>query len=123
MIEAYRKADIFVLASKIAKNGDRDGLPNVLIEAQSQGLPCVSTRVSGIPEFIKDEVNGLLVEPGDIKGLSAQLVRLINSAELRASLGSAGQKIVQTKFEFHTCIESITELFGLPANCEIDNVT
>ena len=46
VLAAYRKADVFVLASKIAKNGDRDGLPNVLIEAQSQGFACVSTRLS-----------------------------------------------------------------------------
>lgn len=122
VIAAYRKADIFVLACKIARNGDRDGLPNVLIEAQSQGLPCVSTRVSGIPEFIKDEVSGLLAEPGDIKGLSVQLVRLINSSELRASLGSAGEKIVQTRFDFHTCIEAIADLFGLPAESNTGRV-
>ena len=122
VIKAYRDADIFVLASKIAKNGDRDGLPNVLIEAQSQGLPCVSTRVSGIPELIKDEVTGLLVEPGDIRGLSSQLARLINSAELRTSLGLAGQKKVQTEFDFQTCVEAIANLFGLNNKNHIDKV-
>ena len=121
VIEAYRDADIFVLASKIAKNGDRDGLPNVLIEAQSQGLPCVSTRVSGIPEFIEDEVSGLLAEPGDIKGLSARLQRLIMSAELRTSLGTTGQNLVRANFDFHNCVENITILFGLPEKNGIDN--
>ncbi|HIO39102.1 MAG TPA: colanic acid biosynthesis glycosyltransferase WcaL [Rhodospirillales bacterium] len=122
VIKAYRDADIFVLASKIAKNGDRDGLPNVLIEAQSQGLPCVSTRLSGIPEFIEDEVSGLLADPGDIEGLSARLHRLIVSAELRASLGTTGQNLVRANFNFHNCVENLTLLFGLPAKNGIDNV-
>ena len=65
VLAAYREADLFVLASKVAKDGDRDGLPNVLIEAQSQRLACVSTDVSAIPELIEHGVTGLLVPPGD----------------------------------------------------------
>jgi len=60
VLAAYRRADLFVLASKVAKDGDRDGLPNVLIEAQSQRLVCVATGVSGIPELIEQGVTGLL---------------------------------------------------------------
>jgi glycosyltransferase involved in cell wall biosynthesis len=60
-----RAADLFVLASRIADDGDRDGLPNVLMEAQSQGLACVSTAVSAIPELIRDGGTGLLVPPDD----------------------------------------------------------
>src|SRR3569623_997459 len=63
VLDAYRSADIFVLPSRIASDGDRDGLPNVLLEAQSQRVACVSTRVSGIPELIVDGVTGLLVPP------------------------------------------------------------
>ena len=65
VLAAYREADLFVLASKVAKDGDRDGLPNVLIEAQSQRLACVSTDVSAIPELIEQNVTGLLVPPGN----------------------------------------------------------
>ena len=54
VLALYRTADLFVLASRIARDGDRDGLPNVLMEAQSQGLACLSTRVSAIPELIED---------------------------------------------------------------------
>ncbi|MEM7422711.1 MAG: glycosyltransferase, partial [Pseudomonadota bacterium] len=61
VVAAMRAADIFVLPSKIAADGDRDGLPNVLMEAASQALPIVSTRVSAIPEFIRDGVDGTLV--------------------------------------------------------------
>jgi glycosyltransferase involved in cell wall biosynthesis len=55
-----RTADLFVLPSRIAEDGDRDGLPNVLMEAASQRLPLLSTPVSAIPEFIDDGVHGLL---------------------------------------------------------------
>ena len=53
LLAEYRAADLFALASRVARDGDRDGLPNVLVEAQSQGLACVATRVSGIPELIE----------------------------------------------------------------------
>ena len=63
VIEAMRSADLFVLPSVIAKSGDRDGLPNVLMEAASQQLPILSTAVSAIPEFIRDGVDGRLTPP------------------------------------------------------------
>src|SRR5262249_25548562 len=61
VLERYRAADLFVLASRIAADGDRDGLPNVLMEAQSQRLAVIATRIGGVPEFIADGVTGLLV--------------------------------------------------------------
>ncbi len=88
----YRSADLFVLASRIAADGDRDGLPNVLMEAQSQGLACVSTRVSAIPELIVDGETGLLVPPDDDSALAEALARLIRNPALRHRLGVAGRK-------------------------------
>ena len=70
VLDAYRAADIFALPCRVGADGDRDGLPNVLLEAQSQKLPCVSTRISGIPELIQDDVTGLLVEPRAIDALA-----------------------------------------------------
>src|ERR1700757_4800331 len=58
VLAAYRQADLFVLAAKVAKDGDRDGLPNVLIEAQSQRLACIATNVSGIPELSQQGETG-----------------------------------------------------------------
>ena len=63
VIAACEAADLFTLPSRIAKSGDRDGLPNVLMEAQSLGLCCLSTRVSAIPELIEDGETGVLVPP------------------------------------------------------------
>src|SRR5689334_7989553 len=83
VLAAYREADLFVLASKIAKDGDRDGLPNVLLEAQSQGLACISTSLSAIPELIEHGVTGLLVPPGDPTAIAEELERLIRDPEER----------------------------------------
>jgi len=62
LLREYRAADLFVLACRIARDGDRDGLPNVLMEAQSQSVACLATRVAAIPELIDDRVTGVLVD-------------------------------------------------------------
>jgi len=90
VLDAYRAADIFVLPCRVSADGDRDGLPNVLLEAQSQKLACVSTRVSGIPELIDDGATGLLVEPCAPASLAGALSRLIADPGLRSRLGEAG---------------------------------
>ena len=111
--EAYDEADLFALASRIAADGDRDGLPNVLMEAQSAGIPCVSTQVSAIPELIIDGLTGLLVPPGDTNALCAELERLITDPELRRSLGGAGRKRVRADFDCTMGIDLLAERFGL----------
>ena len=90
VLAAYRMADIFALPCRVSPDGDRDGLPNVLLEAQSQKLACVSTRVSGIPELIEDEATGILVEPRAIRALAEALSRLIGDPAQRRRLGDAG---------------------------------
>ena len=77
LIAEYRAADLFVLASRIAQDGDRDGLPNVLMEAQSQGLACIATKVSAIHELIDDGVTGVMVEPESAPSLAAALASLV----------------------------------------------
>ena len=113
VLAAYREADIFVLASKIAPDGDRDGLPNVLMEAQSQGLACVATSLAGIPELIEDEATGLLVPPADPVALAAALSRLIGDPALRARLGAAGEQRVRAEFDAKTTIGLLAARFGL----------
>lgn len=115
VLAAYREADLFVLAAKIAPDGDRDGLPNVLVEAQSQGLACISTRLSGIPELIEDGATGLLVPPGDRAALADALARLIADPGLRARLGAAGEARVRALFDAGTAIAALVQLFGLEA--------
>ncbi|MBA3505024.1 MAG: glycosyltransferase family 4 protein [Betaproteobacteria bacterium] len=90
VLDAYRAADIFALPCRVGADGDRDGLPNVLLEAQSQKLACVSTRLSGIPELIENDVTGLLVDAGAADQLADALSRLIADPALRRRLGDAG---------------------------------
>ncbi len=113
VLAACREADLFVLASRISKDGDRDGLPNVLMEAQSQGLACLSTAVSAIPELIEDGETGLLVPPDDAAALADALARLISSPEERARLGRAGEARVRERFDMKGGIDQLCARFGL----------
>ena len=112
VLEQYRLADIFVLASKIANDGDRDGLPNVLMEAQSQGLACIATATAAIPELIRDGETGLLAPPGDPAGLAGKLVLLASDPMLRDRLGEAGRNVVHAEFSFVDGIGQLNRLLG-----------
>ncbi len=111
VLAAYRQADLFVLASRIAADGDRDGLPNVLMEAQSQALACVATRVSAVPELIDDGETGLLVEPDDPFALADAIERLIRHPVLRMRLAVAGQRQVAKAFAFDAGVSRLAARF------------
>src|SRR5204863_6980200 len=113
VLQAYREADLFLLAAKIAKDGDRDGLPNVLLEAQSQGLACVATALPGIAELIEDGRTGVLVPPADPATLAAALERMIRNPALRRRLGEAGEARVRRDFDMRAGIGHLAEQFGL----------
>jgi len=113
VLRNYRAADLFVLASRIADDGDRDGLPNVLMEAQSQGLAVLATRVSAVPELIEDGVTGCLVEPRDRAALGAALAALIGDPARRARLGAAGEARVRERFAMRDGIVRLAAKFGL----------
>jgi glycosyltransferase involved in cell wall biosynthesis len=110
VLARLRAADLFVLASRIADDGDRDGLPNVLMEAQSQGLACVSTAVSAIPELIRDGQTGLLVPPDDVAALATALERLIRNPDLRQQLGAAGEARVRAVFAHDATVDDLLAL-------------
>ncbi len=111
VLAAYRAADVFVLPCRKARNGDRDGLPNVLMEAQSQRLACLSTRVGGVPELIRNEETGLLVNPNDRAGLAEALEHLIRNPDVRERLGSAGEKHVREHFDMGVGLGRLCQLF------------
>ena len=99
VIEEYGAATVFVLPSVTAADGDRDGIPNVILEAMAMGLPVVSTRHSGIPEAVRDDRTGLLVPPGDAMMLANALARLLEDEGLRDRLGRAGRERVEERFD------------------------
>ncbi|QIG47661.1 glycosyltransferase family 4 protein [Nordella sp. HKS 07] len=111
VLAQYRQSDLFVLPCRIARDGDRDGLPNVLVEASSQGLACISTTVSGVPELLSDGVDGLLVPPEDPRALSAALTRAIGDPQLRRRLGAAAETRVRGHFDHTNSIGELTQLF------------
>jgi glycosyltransferase involved in cell wall biosynthesis len=110
IIDLYRGSDLFVLPCREAADGDRDGLPNVLMEAQSQALACLSTDFSEIPELIIDGETGALVPPAAAAALTAALERLIRSPQERERLGLAGYERVRSKFEADGGIREIARL-------------
>ncbi len=121
VLAQYRSADLFVLACRVAPDGDRDGLPNVLLEAQSQGLACLSTTAGGVPELIEAGRSGLLAEPGDVPALAAQLAQLIQEPALRSRLARAGAERVRQSFTLEPGIARLAEKFGLSAGGEADS--
>ena len=113
VLRLYREADLFVPASKVAADGDRDGLPNVLMEAASQRLACLATRLPGIQELIEEEVSGLLVPPADPAALAAALQRLIGDPGQRHRLGQAAEARVRQFFDAAQTFEELAARFGL----------
>ncbi|HMQ53079.1 MAG TPA: glycosyltransferase family 4 protein [Anaerolineae bacterium] len=106
----YRQATLFALPCVVAKDDDRDGIPNVVLEAMAHGVPVVSTRVSGIPEVVEHNITGLLVEPGNPEALAEAIAALFNDKALRQRLAQQGQRQVQENFDIQTNIERLLKL-------------
>jgi len=113
VLSAYREAHIFVLNSRIASDGDRDGLPNVLMEAQSQQLACIATNISAIPELIIDGDTGILVPPDSPEALSRAISKLIEDPILRQDLAKAGEQRVRKSFALDGGIDDLSKRFNI----------
>lgn len=101
----FAQADVFVLPSLA------EGIPVVLMEAMSSGVPCVSTPVNGIPELIAHDSTGLLATPGDVDSLARQLTRLIQQPELRQSLAHAAHGKVLADFDLIRNVARLSQSF------------
>jgi colanic acid/amylovoran biosynthesis glycosyltransferase len=102
-----RKARCFVQHSLQAVSGDCEGTPVGILEAGASGLPVVSTRHAGIPDVVVDAETGLLVDEGDIDGMAAHMLRIVNEPKLAAALGQAAQKRISEKFSMERSIEGL----------------
>lgn len=98
VIEKYRRATLFVLPCVVSANGDRDGIPNVILEAMAMQLPVVSTRHSGIPEVVEDGVNGLLIPPEDGTALAEAMAQLLDHPEQRHEFGLKARQTIVERF-------------------------
>ena len=110
LLREYRRAGVLAMPCRVLEN-DRDGIPNVLVEAMAAGAPVVATGVSGIPELVYHEVNGLLVEPDDPAALAEALVRLHEDPELAARVAEAARRTVQERFDGDRLARRLAGLF------------
>jgi glycosyltransferase involved in cell wall biosynthesis len=113
VLAALRAADLFCLAARIAGNGDRDGLPNVIMEAMSQELPVVASEVGAIPEIVVPGATGRLVAPEDPEALSRAIAGLIRDPELRLAMGREGRRRILERFSFEAGLERLARRLDL----------
>jgi len=95
----YAECAIFVLPCQIVSNGDRDGIPNVLVEAMAMEIPVLSTAISGIPELIENKANGLIVPQKDARALADALEIYLRNPDFRIQMGEAGRGTVCERFD------------------------
>ncbi len=112
LLDEYRRASVFCLPCRVSDDGDRDGIPNVLVEAMAAGLPVVTTAVSGIPELVTDGLTGLLVPPGDPIRTAEALLRLHRDRALARDLAGAGAALVAARFDGDRLIDELQALFA-----------
>jgi glycosyltransferase involved in cell wall biosynthesis len=111
LYEEYRRASAFCLPCRVLDNGDRDGIPNVLMEAMACGLPVITTAVSGIPEIIRDGFNGQLIPPDDPEALADALVCLERDPHLARSLAIEAQATVSERFDGEYFASQLAAIF------------
>lgn len=113
VIKHLRTAGVFALPCVTAADGDRDGIPNVILEAMAMELPVVSTDHSGIPEAVDDGTTGILVAQRDVIGLSSALEELLNDAEMRRRMGWAGRQKVLESFDVAANVKLLAARLGV----------
>lgn len=111
LIHYYRSAAIFVLPCIILDDGDRDGIPNVMAEAMACALPVVVTGISGIPELVENDVNGVLVPTRDAQPLANAIERLLRNPEICNRLGEAARHRIEAVFDANTTHDRLKNLF------------
>ena len=111
LFEEYRRASAFCLPCRVAGSGDRDGIPNVMVEAMACGVPVIGTEVSGLPELVVSGRNGLLVPPEDPGAVAEALVRLYREPDYARELGREAEKTVRERFDGERLATELASLF------------
>lgn len=112
VINAYGRAVAFVLPCIVGPDGDRDGIPNVILEAMAAGLPVISTAVSGIPEVVVDGVTGWVVKEADPAAIAAAVEQLLASPDLAARVAEGGRAFVHREFELNRNVARLLQYFA-----------
>jgi glycosyltransferase involved in cell wall biosynthesis len=111
LFDEYRRASAFCLPCRVLDNGDRDGIPNVLAEAMASGAPVVTTPISGIPEIVRDGVNGLLVAPDDPQAVADAVLRLLGDRALAERISREARRTVRHEFDGARLADDLQGLF------------
>jgi glycosyltransferase involved in cell wall biosynthesis len=109
---AMRRAAVLACPCVVGRDGNRDGLPTVLIEAMALGTPCVGSDVTGIPEIVRHEETGLIARAGDAAALADALERVLGDAGLRTRLSRAGRALVEQEFDIHRNAAALRAVFA-----------
>jgi glycosyltransferase involved in cell wall biosynthesis len=112
LLAAFQAADVFALTPVVTADGDRDGVPNVLVEAMACGVPVVSTAVGGVPELVDDGENGLLAPAHDPATVARHLGALLRDPAQRRRLGANGRSTVEERFDARVAACRLASLFG-----------
>jgi len=105
------ESDLFILPSIVERNGNTEGIPVALMEAMAAGLPVVASRVSGVPELVRDGVTGLLADPGDVRGLATRLAELLTDPQSAATRAKAARALIEQEFSQDSSSDLLVTLF------------
>jgi glycosyltransferase involved in cell wall biosynthesis len=114
MAAEFARAAAFVLPCCVGAGGEMDGIPVAMMEAMARGLPVVSTRLTGIPELVRDGENGLLVDPEDAEGLAGALARVLVDGGLRQRLGERARATVVADYDLDANTRALREMLARP---------
>jgi glycosyltransferase involved in cell wall biosynthesis len=112
LISVFQNATLFILTPFQTADGDRDGIPNVLLEAMAVGLPVITTEVAGIPELVEHNQTGLLYPPHNVEEIASGIIELLNDQEKRRMLGQAAARKVAEQFNITQAANHLRALFA-----------
>ena len=111
VIRLMQSASVFAAPCIVGKDGNRDGLPTVLLEAMALGVPCISTEVTGIPEVITDRETGVMVPQSNPVVLADAIQRLLTNPAYRVRLARQARTLIEDRFDIHRNAAQIRSLF------------
>ncbi|RMH10178.1 MAG: colanic acid biosynthesis glycosyltransferase WcaL [Planctomycetota bacterium] len=115
VVARIRRASVMAAPCVVGKDGNRDGLPTVILEAQALGTPCVSTPVTGIPEAVHHETTGLIVPERDPKALAAALGRVLDAPDFGRKLAEGARRLIEESFDLHRNTAEMRAMFEAAA--------
>jgi glycosyltransferase involved in cell wall biosynthesis len=112
LVREYEQAAVFALPCVVLDDGDRDGIPNVILEAMAAGVPVAATAVSGIPEVVVDGETGRLVAPGDASALAEVLASLLDDTEESTRLATSARRHAALAFDLCSAVGPLVDAFS-----------